>query len=73
MVVRQLQVKTADERKANLELGLTQAEAAVNKDDTDGLSWTVLGNAYLQTFFNLKPNKSLLHKAMDAYHKAVII
>ena len=71
MVIRQLKSLSVEERKSNIELGLKQAQSAVEKDESDGLSWTVLGNAYLQTFFNLKPNPSLLEKAMDAYEKAV--
>eukprot|EP00095_Tigriopus_kingsejongensis_P002947 maker-scaffold2090_size21136-snap-gene-0.3 protein:Tk02947 transcript:maker-scaffold2090_size21136-snap-gene-0.3-mRNA-1 annotation:"tetratricopeptide repeat protein 5-like" len=61
---------THEERIRSVESGLTKAREAVQMDTTDGLSWAVLGNAYLAHFFTVSQNPRTLKQAMSAYKQA---
>ena len=39
-------------------------------DTKDGISWSVLGNAYLAHFFSVSQNPRTLKQAMSAYKQA---
>ena len=44
---------------------------AVQLDTKDGISWSILGNAYLAHFFSVSQNPRTLKQAMSAYKQAV--
>lgn len=70
MVLRQEQAKSAKQRTENIEKGVAYAKEAVQLDPNDGVSWAVLGNAYLSSFFTLSKNPQLLKSCMSAYQQA---
>ncbi|KAJ9577774.1 hypothetical protein L9F63_005656 [Diploptera punctata] len=70
MVLRQERVKSAQQRAENIEKGVAYAKEAVQLDPNDGVSWAVLGNAYLSSFFTLSQNPQLLKSCMSAYQQA---
>uniref|UniRef100_A0A6P7G2P1 Tetratricopeptide repeat protein 5-like n=1 Tax=Diabrotica virgifera virgifera TaxID=50390 RepID=A0A6P7G2P1_DIAVI len=70
MLVRQEPAKTREEKVKNIEKGLTYAKEAVQLDPQDGLSWTVLGNAYLSSFFGIQQNPKILKQCLSAYSQA---
>ena len=43
---------------------------AVQLDTKDGISWSILGNAYLAHFFSVSQNPRTLKQAMTAYKQA---
>ena len=43
---------------------------AVQLDTADGLSWSILGNAYFAHFFNVSQNPRTLKQSMSAYRQA---
>ena len=43
---------------------------AVQLDTVDGLSWSILGNAYFAHFFNVSQNPRTLKQSMSAYRQA---
>ena len=60
-----------EDRIKNIEDGVKFAKEAVELDPTDGTSWSVLGNAYLSSFFNLAQYPSVLNLCKSAYAQAV--
>ncbi|CAH1106333.1 unnamed protein product [Psylliodes chrysocephalus] len=70
MLVRQESSKTRDEKVKNIEKGLNYAREAVQLDPQDGLSWTILGNAYLSSFFGIQQNPKILKQCLSAYTQA---
>ena len=40
-------------------------------DPSDGISWSILGNAHLMHFFSVSQNPRTLKQAMSAYKQAV--
>ncbi len=44
---------------------------AVQLDTSDGISWSILGNAYFMHFFSVSQNPRTLKQAMSAYKQAV--
>ena len=70
ILMRQLSASSSEERLRNIEAGLTRAREAVQLDTKDGISWSVLGNAYLAHFFSVSQNPRTLKQAMTAYKQA---
>jgi len=69
MVLRQLG-ETTEERKENVKESVVKAKEAVEMDFSDGMSWTILGNAYLTYFFSVAQNPDVLKKCFTAYQQA---
>ena len=65
-----MKAATQEEKQRNIEQGLAKAREAVQLDTSDGLSWCVLGNAYLSHFFSVSQNPRTLKQAMSAYRQA---
>jgi hypothetical protein len=63
-------VASAQQRFDNIEKGVKYAKEAVQLDTNDGMSWAVLGNAYLSSFFTSQ-NPQTLKLCMSAYQQAV--
>ena len=61
---------SAEERLRAIEAGLTKARESVQLDTSDGISWSILGNAYLAHFFSVSQNPRTLRQAMSAYRQA---
>ncbi|XP_074026151.1 tetratricopeptide repeat protein 5 [Leptinotarsa decemlineata] len=70
MLARQEESKNREERIKNIEKGLDHAKEAVQLDPQDGLSWAILGNAHLSSFFGIQQNPSILKKCLGAYCQA---
>ncbi|XP_065828277.1 tetratricopeptide repeat protein 5-like [Oscarella lobularis] len=68
MVLRQL--SEGEERSKNILLSVERAKEAIALDVTDGMSWYVLGNAYLSLFFAGGQPDSMLKQCMAAYARA---
>ena len=73
MVLRQESTSSQEERIKNITDGVTHAKEAVNLDPSDGISWTILGNAYLSYYFTVTQDPSILRLCMSAYKQAVCI
>lgn len=71
MLTRQETTKTKEEKVKNIKQGLLYAKEAVDLDNKDGLSWAVLGNAHLSSFFGIEQNPRILAECLKAYAKAV--
>lgn len=71
MVLRQEQMLSMEERIRNIQQGVEYAKEAVSLDTTDGTSWTILGNAYLSSFFTVMQSPTTLRLCMSAYIQAV--
>jgi cytochrome c-type biogenesis protein CcmH/NrfG len=69
--LREEQVESAKQRLDNIKQGVEYAKEAVQLDANDGISWAVLGNAYLSSFFTLLQNPHTLKLCMSAYQQAV--
>ena len=72
MVLRQLG-NTPEEKNNNLLKSVEKAKQALECDVTDGVSWYILGNAYLTLFFRSQMSKkddSVLNACKAAYLKA---
>ncbi|XP_028392755.1 tetratricopeptide repeat protein 5-like [Dendronephthya gigantea] len=69
MVLRQLG-KDSRERVDNIKLSVEKAKEAVSLDITDGVSWYILGNAYLSLFFSGAQSPSMLKQCLAAYARA---
>lgn len=70
MVLRQLG-NSDEEKKSNLIKSLDKAKEAVKCDIEDGISWYILGNAYLTLFFSSTNREQTVLKACKAaYVKA---
>lgn len=70
MVLRMEKASQFEERIKNIEDGVKYAKEAVELDSKDGTSWSVLGNAYLSSFFNLAQYPSVLNSCKSAYTQA---
>ncbi|XP_044003757.1 tetratricopeptide repeat protein 5-like isoform X2 [Aphidius gifuensis] len=70
MVLRQELVNTHKQKIDNVMQGVEYAKEAVSMDTTDGTSWTILGNAYLSSFFTVARNPATLKLCMCAYAQA---
>ncbi|OAD62374.1 Tetratricopeptide repeat protein 5 [Eufriesea mexicana] len=70
MVFRQEPVLNAEQRIQNIQKGVEYAKEAVSLDTTDGISWAILGNAYLSSFFTVAQNPATLRLCMSAYAQA---
>lgn len=69
MVLRQLG-EDDKARRSNISQSVELAKQAVALDVEDGISWMILGNAYLSFMFNCSLKKEDLNKALNAYEKA---
>ncbi|KAJ8927962.1 hypothetical protein NQ314_019487 [Rhamnusium bicolor] len=70
MLSRQEASKSREERVKNIEKGLNYAKEAVQLDPQDGLSWAILGNAHLSSFFGIQQNPKILKQCLSAYSQA---
>ncbi|KAK9293817.1 hypothetical protein QLX08_011333 [Tetragonisca angustula] len=70
MVLRQEPVPDAEQRIQNIQKGVEYAKEAVSLDTSDGISWAILGNAYLSSFFTIAQNPATLRLCMSAYAQA---
>jgi len=70
IVMRQYNSDNPEDRLRNIEAGLTRAREGVQLDTKDGISWSILGNAYLAHFFSVSQNPRTLKQAMSAYKQA---
>ncbi|XP_063989004.1 tetratricopeptide repeat protein 5-like [Diachasmimorpha longicaudata] len=70
MVLRQESADNQKQRIENIKLGVEYAKEAVGMDTSDGISWTILGNAYLASFFIIAQNPATLRLCMSAYAQA---
>ncbi|XP_014231039.1 tetratricopeptide repeat protein 5-like [Trichogramma pretiosum] len=70
MVLRQESTTTQEQKIQNIQQGVEYAREAVGLDPTDGISWSILGNAYLSSFFTISQNPSILRLCMSAYIQA---
>ena len=64
MTLRQIPVSAPEEKISNVESGLVRGKEAVGLDTGDGQSWSLLGNAYLCHFFQVR---ELLQSNMVKY------
>lgn len=71
MLARQEICRNPEERVKNIEKGLNYAKEAVQLDPQDGLSWAILGNAHLSSFFGVQQNPKVLRQSLSAYAQAV--
>uniref|UniRef100_A0A1Y1M5P0 Tetratricopeptide repeat protein 5 OB fold domain-containing protein n=1 Tax=Photinus pyralis TaxID=7054 RepID=A0A1Y1M5P0_PHOPY len=67
MTSRQKSVANAEEKRKIVEYGLSLAKEAVQLDPNDGLSWIILGNAHLSSFFGLSQSPKTLKLCLNAY------
>lgn len=71
MLSRQESCSNRDGQIKNIEKGLNYAKEAVQLDPQDGLSWAILGNAHLSSFFGIQQNPKILKQCLSAYSQAV--
>lgn len=71
MLSRQEPAYSRKDKIENIEKGSNYAKEAVNLDPQDGLSWAVLGNAHLSSFFGIQQNPKTLQQCLSAYSQAV--
>lgn len=69
MVLRQIG-KDQGEKVENVKMSVEKAKEAVQCDVRDGISWYVLGNAYLSLFFCGSQSPQLIKQCMTAYSQA---
>ncbi|CAD1473694.1 unnamed protein product, partial [Heterotrigona itama] len=72
MVLRQEPVPDVEQRIQNIQKGVEYAKEAVSLDTSDGISWAILGNAYLSSFFTIAQNPATLRLCMSAYAQAAL-
>ncbi|OWR45020.1 Tetratricopeptide repeat protein 5, partial [Danaus plexippus plexippus] len=70
IILRQENTGSASEAKSAILASVVMAKEAVAQDTKDGISWTVLGNAYLCQFFMVKQDPATLKLCMSAYKQA---
>ncbi|EFA01806.1 tetratricopeptide repeat protein 5 [Tribolium castaneum] len=70
MLARQETSSSRENLINNIEKGLNYAKEAVQLDPQDGLSWAVLGNAHLSSFFGIQQNPKTLKQCLSAYSQA---
>merc|ERR1711944_123895 len=63
--MRQKASENQEDKLRNIEAGLTRAREAVQLDTKDGISWSILGNAYLAHFFSVSQNPMTLKYEED--------
>lgn len=71
IVLRQESSTSPVERKKNIEKSLELAKEAVQMDFGDGVSWSILGNAYLCSFFVIAQDPNVLKLSMSSYKQAL--
>ena len=72
MVLRQLD-GTLEQKRENLLKSLEKAKEAIRCDVEDGISWCILGNAYMTLFFSSSNlDGSVLKACKAAYNKAKV-
>ena len=54
MTLRQIPASAPEEKISNVESGLVRGKEAVGLDTGGGQSWSLLGNAYLCHFFQVR-------------------
>lgn len=69
MVLRQIG-KDPQQKIDNISLSVEKAKEAVSLDLVDGVSWYILGNAYLSLFFLGSQSPSLLKQCLASYARA---
>lgn len=69
MVLRQIG-KDSQQQINNIKISVEKAKEAVSLDLNDGVSWYVLGNAYLSLFFIGSHSPSLLKQCLASYARA---
>ncbi|XP_031555752.1 tetratricopeptide repeat protein 5-like [Actinia tenebrosa] len=69
MVLRQLGTEAA-EKAENVKKSVSMAKEALSLDISDGMSWYILGNAYLSQFFSGTHSPPILKQCMSAYTNA---
>ncbi|KAL4623601.1 tetratricopeptide repeat protein 5 [Arapaima gigas] len=70
MVLRQLPAGGAQEQAQRVLESVDLARQAVQMDVTDGMSWYILGNAYISLFFTSGQNPQISQQALSAYAQA---
>lgn len=70
MAIRQLPGKPEEQPK-RIQESVDKAKEAVTIDMNDGMSWFILGNAYLAQFFNGGQDPRVLQQCTAAYEKAI--
>ncbi|XP_059484275.1 tetratricopeptide repeat protein 5-like [Neocloeon triangulifer] len=70
IVLRQQPSTTNDEKIKIIEESLAKATESVELDPSDGLSWVVLGNSYLVSFFSILQSPKKMKQALAAYLQA---
>jgi tetratricopeptide (TPR) repeat protein len=70
MLARQESSSSRENLVENIEKGLNYAKEGVQLDPQDGLSWAVLGNAHLSSFFGIQQNPKTLKQCLSAYSQA---
>jgi cytochrome c-type biogenesis protein CcmH/NrfG len=73
IVLRQQPVANQEEKMKLIEESLAKATESVELDPSDGLSWVVLGNSYLVSFFSILQTPKKMKQALAAYLQAVCI
>jgi len=69
MVLRQCG-KTSQERIKMTEESVEKAKEAIQLDVKDGISWFILGNAYLSLFFSTTQSDRIMKQCVSAYQQA---
>ncbi|ESO82669.1 hypothetical protein LOTGIDRAFT_229738 [Lottia gigantea] len=69
MVMRQMPGTQEEKTKLIVE-SVEKAKEAVQLDIQDGISWSILGNAYLSMFFAAGQKPKILKQCMSAYQQA---
>ncbi|XP_039264737.1 tetratricopeptide repeat protein 5-like [Styela clava] len=70
MVLRQVKCTKSEEAISNVIKSVDLAKMSVDIDKNDGMSWFVLGNAYLSLFFASDQSAQTLLMAMTSYFQA---
>lgn len=70
ILIRQENYTTREQKIENIEKGLSFAKEAIQLDPYDGLSWAILGNAYLSHFFGIQQHPNTLKQCLSAYSQA---
>jgi len=70
IVMRQLLPTDQEEKFVSIRASVDKAKEAVSLDTNDGMSWYVLGTAYLSLFFISNQNPKVLRQCLSAYSQA---
>ncbi|XP_073998844.1 tetratricopeptide repeat protein 5-like isoform X2 [Rhodnius prolixus] len=71
VICRKLANKYPDRKPIFLQTGLNLAKEAVDKDIKDGVSWGILGNAYLSAHLKLKKDMKCAKLALSAFKQSI--